>query len=248
MNKSLIIVVCFLFLTIPAWIRVIYFKIQQKKLKRFLTMLFLLLSTGFTFYLIFRPSYYYGQFDKWAKICGLLVYWIIALISAYFSFDIKLRNQTTNKDINKVTKKSKEYVIIPSIKGIEKEISFELNGGTFVKIGNTRYKYPDTDFGSWLIEAIYSNTVFLQNSNGFPGENLYCPTCGKDLALRSNLMSDFEFSLQYKTYPPFSIILRLPSCVCNSCNKRFVNPSENSLGYHLNQAIIDAFEKNNIRP
>ena len=144
--------------------------------------------------------------------------------------------------------KDKTYVSIPLMAGTDGDIAVEFINATFL-VGNGQIKrYPDPDFGAWLMEEIYNKRKIFAEKRGFLKKKLLCSSCSTELDSFSRLPKQIEYEFKYKDLTPFIMRITIPSVECPHCKKMCGVDIDGSPGYHLNEAIIHAFESENIKP
>jgi hypothetical protein len=145
----------------------------------------------------------------------------------------------------------KKYVVIPLMTGISGETSVTITNATF-QIGNGEIKrYPDRNFGVWLVEQIDRKIKFLAISIGFFGiihQKYYCPECLTQLNMNLRKPMETIMNLQYREYEPFILKITYPSVKCPKCNKVSGIDINDYKGTTIYGAINNAFSKENIKP
>jgi hypothetical protein len=109
-------------------------------------------------------------------------------------------------------------------------------------------RYPDPDFGAWLIEEIYNKKKIFAERRGLFKKRLLCSSCSTELSRDSQVPKQIEYELKYKNFTPFTVRISIPSVECPQCKKICGVDATGALGYHLNEAIIHAFKSENIKP
>jgi len=142
----------------------------------------------------------------------------------------------------------KTYVTIPFMTGTDGAASVEFINVTFQEKNDFTKRYPDPDFGAWLIEEIYNLRKIFAVKRGFFRKRFLCPSCSTELSSDSQVRMQIVFELKYKNFTPFTMRITIPSIECPRCKKICGIDAIGSLGYHLNEAIIHAFKSENIKP
>ena len=119
---------------------------------------------------------------------------------------------------------------------------------TFQKVNETKKRYPDPDFGFWLIEEIYKNKKILADRQGTFKKKLFCSSCGAELNSDLREPKRIEYELKYMDFDPFIIQVKIPSVECPLCRRICGIDLDGSLNNQLNEAIIAAFNSENIKP
>ena len=144
--------------------------------------------------------------------------------------------------------KDKEYVTIPFMVGTDEDASVTFINTTFLKVNQTDNRYPDLDFGAWIIEQIYEKKKILATSRGIFKKILFCSSCHTKLDSELQALKQIECELKYKDFDPFFIHITIPSVICPQCNKICGIDLDGSLIDHINEATIAAFKSKNISP
>jgi hypothetical protein len=142
----------------------------------------------------------------------------------------------------------KTYVSIPYIAGTDGDAAVAFINATFREVNDLKKRYPDPDFGAWLMNEIYFKNKILTERRGFFKKRLLCPACNTELSIQSQASKQMEYELKYKNFTPFIIQITIPSVECSQCKKICGIDPDGSLSYHLNEAIIHAFKSENIKP
>ncbi len=144
--------------------------------------------------------------------------------------------------------KEKSFVSVPFMTGKHGEASVVLMNVTFVLENDLTKRYCDPDFGAWLLEEIYNRKRLFAVKKGFFKKSWWCPSCRTEICADTQAPHRIEYELKYKDFAPFSIQITIPSVECPECKKICGVDQNGSLGYHLNEAIIQAFKSENIKP
>ncbi len=144
--------------------------------------------------------------------------------------------------------KNKDYISIPSMTGADGGASVTFLDATFQKVNETKKRFPDPDFGAWLIEQIYNGKKVLAERRGVFRKRLFCPDCGTELESEPQEPKRIDCELKYKDFKPFVLQITLPAAQCPQCRKVSGMDRDGSLNNHLNEAIIAAFRSENIEP
>ncbi len=144
--------------------------------------------------------------------------------------------------------KDKVYFVIPTMIGMANGVSVSFVNATFQNVNESINRYPDPDFGAWLFNEMYSKKRILAERRGVFKKRLFCPSCGTELNPLLQEPMQIEHELKYKNFDPFVIQIIMPSVICPQCNKITGVDLDGSLNNHLNEAIIAAFESENIKP
>jgi len=144
--------------------------------------------------------------------------------------------------------KDKNFIKVNSLTGKNGDISVMFLGVTFRVENEKSIRFIDPNFGAWLLEKIYNQNSLFGIRKGFFHKEWFCPSCKTLLKTSKLIQNQFEFTFAYKEYPSFILQLTLPSIICSKCKRIIVIDKDGSLGYRLNEAIIQAFKTKNILP
>jgi hypothetical protein len=213
--------------------------------------LMVIISTGFTIYGYLRPQQAGTSSLSWIGFVALGLYFIASVISAYFNWPREHKETVKSLVGNpkgKPTRKNRTCVSIPLMTGSDGDMSVAFLNATFQKINETKKRYPDPDFGVWLIEQIYNVKKIMAKRRGVFRKKSFCSSCGNELNPELRLPKQIDYELKYKDFDSFVLQIIIPSVTCPQCNKVSGIDLDGSLAYHLNEAIIAAFESENIKP
>ncbi len=144
--------------------------------------------------------------------------------------------------------KDKEYISIPFITGTDGNATVTFIDVTFQKVNDTFNRYPDPEFGAWLIEQIFAKKKILAEKWGFFEKKLFCSSCRTELNPELQTPKRIDCELKYKDFDPFIAYITIPSVICPQCNRICGIDLDGSLSDHINEAIIAAFKSKNINP
>jgi len=142
----------------------------------------------------------------------------------------------------------KAWVKIPSMYGAVGESAVTFIDASFLTKDGIVKKYPDPDFGSLLITEIYDKIQIFAIKKGLFRKKYLCPSCGEELNLDAKRIIETEHKLRIKELPPFAIRISLPSVECSHCHKICGIDLDGTTSFNLNEAIIRAFDTENIKP
>jgi hypothetical protein len=141
----------------------------------------------------------------------------------------------------------KTYLTIPYMAGTDGDILFAFINATFqAKTGSVK-GYPGPDYGEWLIEEIYRH-LLLAEKQGLFKKRWLCPSCHADLGSVSPALKQVEYEFKYKNFPAFLVRMTVPFVECPQCMDSCGIDLQGSLSFHLQEAILRAFESENIKP
>lgn len=189
---------------------------------------------------------------NWLGQVVLILYFVAAVSSAYFNWPGK------RKESQKITsaastrksarRKNRVYVSIPTMTGADGDAKVRFINATFQKVSESKKRFPDPDFGAWLIEQVYSEKKMMAERRGAFKKKLYCPSCDGELSPEIREPKQIEYELQYHDFDPFVLQITVPSVTCPQCGKVCGMDLDGSLSNHLGDAIIAAFNSENIKP
>lgn len=140
------------------------------------------------------------------------------------------------------------YVLIPLMSGTHGYASASFINATFQEVSDSKKRYPDPDFGAWLIEQIYRVKRTLAERRGIFRKKFFCSSCETELNPDFRSPKQIEHKLQYKDLEPFGLQITIPSVTCPQCNQICGIDLDGSLNSDINEAIIAAFKSENINP
>ena len=132
--------------------------------------------------------------------------------------------------------------------GVDGDATVIFINATFQKVNETKKRYPDSDFGFWLIEEIYKNKKILADRQGTFKKKLFCSSCGTELNSDFRGPKQIEYELKYIDFDPFIMQVIIPSVECPQCKQICGIDLDGSLNNQLNEAIIAAFNSESIKP
>ena len=144
--------------------------------------------------------------------------------------------------------KESKFVVIPSMSGIDDEVSISLINATFQEKDDFVRKYPHPEFGPWLVEQISKRDKIFAIKKGLFKKVYVCPSCSSELNPDSRKPVEKVFELKYLDFSPFTVKLTVPSVECPQCKTICEIEIKNSLDYHIAEALIRSFETQNIKP
>lgn len=260
MTKFIVQLLLSFVIAMPVWIYGVSVRHWRQLLKKIVITAMTLTSTCFTIYLILKPPVNPTTFSIWVTNISIALYFFACIISAYFSwpssdkaiFHLKdtVLMRRWDKYISSKRHQSlsqKTFISIPHIVGADDNVLVEFINATFQQKNTVTKKYPDPDFGAWLIEEIYNQRKIFAEKRGFKKKILLCPFCNTELNNDSPIPRMIENDFKYKDFSPFAMRITLPAIECPRCKKVCVADSSGLLSYHLNEAIIRAFKSENIK-
>jgi hypothetical protein len=132
--------------------------------------------------------------------------------------------------------------------GVESLSAITFIDATFsTKDGDVK-NYPAPIFGEWLITQIYEIIKRFAIKKGLFRKKFLCSGCLEELNVEIVRPIETEHQLQLDKFPPFRIRINLPSVECPHCRKICGIDLDGSASFNLNEAIMHAFESENIRP
>lgn len=238
-------------ISIPMWIRAVAIRSWTPMIKKISIVMLLVISTTFSLYIALKPSVNTTQLSMWAGNIAVTLYFVACGVSAYLNWPG--RPQKTKKSIHSSPKKqsarkNRNYVVIPMMTGTDGDASVTFLNATFQKVNESKKRFPDPDFGAWLIEQIYSEKKMMAERRGAFKKKLYCPSCDGELSPEIREPKQIEYELQYHDFDPFKMQITIPSVVCPQCGKVCGMDLDGSLSNYLGDAIIAAFKSVNIKP
>jgi hypothetical protein len=235
----------------PGWIWMISTKTWRPLTKKVLISILAIISVGVAIFGFLRPQHAGTSSLSWLGFVALALYPIASVISAYFNWP-RERKETVKSLVGnpngRPTRKNITYVSIPLMTGSDGDTSVTFLNATFRKINESKKRYPDPDFGAWLIEQIYHVKKIMAERRGIFRKKSFCSSCGTELNAELRLLMQIDYELKYKDFDPFSLHITIPSVACPQCNKLSGIDLDGSLVYHLNEALIAAFKSENIKP
>jgi hypothetical protein len=141
-----------------------------------------------------------------------------------------------------------QHVTIPYMYGFEDEVSITFLNATFHMKDGLAKTYPDPVFGEWLITEIYSQIEIFADKQGVFKKHYICSSCGHGLDTEAKRPMQAEYELQFKDFPVFTMRIGLPAVICNNCQKICGIDPDGRVSLKLNDAIINAFKSENIKP
>jgi hypothetical protein len=145
----------------------------------------------------------------------------------------------------------KTYIHIPLMRGISGEASVIITNATFLKASDSTKRYPDKDFGLWLVSQISQGVGYLAKSSGFYGfikKKYYCPSCSTQLDPNLRAPMDTILNLKYRNFEPFTLKITSPAVTCPKCGKVSGIDVTSHPGSMIYGAINNAFSIENIKP
>ena len=145
----------------------------------------------------------------------------------------------------------KRFVVIPSMTGNSGNTKVTINNATFLFVSEEIRRYPDRDFGVWLVEQIGRNKKYFAKEVGLFGiikSKYYCAECSSQLNPKQRTIMEATINFQYREYEPFTINIVYPSIKCPKCNKVNGIAINDRKGNSIYGAINNAFTKENITP
>ena len=142
---------------IPVWIWGISKQSWPPLAKKLSIVLLVTVATGFTLYGLLKSRPNPSSLD-WVGQIVFAVYFIASAVSAYFYWPGRSRKSGTSLRRvpgRKSRMKNKTYVTIPMITGTVGDVSMVFVNATFQKVNESKKRFPDPDFGAWLVEQIY---------------------------------------------------------------------------------------------
>jgi hypothetical protein len=240
----------FIFL-IPVWVRAISIRRWQSSVKKISIIALVIISAGVTIYGFLRPQAGTSSLS-WIGYVALVLYFIASVISAYFNWPGRRKESKKTAAVTltrkSARKKNNVYVSIPIMKGTEGDASITFVNATFQKVNESKKRYPDLDFGAWLIEQIYNEKKMMAERRGAFQKKLFCSSCGAELSPELREPKQIEYELAYKDFDPFVVQITIPSITCPQCSRICGVDLDGSLNNHLSEAIIAAFKSENIKP
>lgn len=98
------------------------------------------------------------------------------------------------------------------------------------------------------MDQIYNKKQILAKIKGLFKKRLLCSSCQTELDINPQEQRQIELDLQYKEFSPFKILITISSVICPQCNKICGVDLDGNKSYRLNEAVIAAFESENITP
>jgi hypothetical protein len=144
-------------------------------------------------------------------------------------------------------KNIRKFIVIPSVTGTDGEISVSLLNATFEDLDGAIRKFPEPEFGPWLIEQMYQGQRILATKKGILKKSYVCPDCSSELDPDTVKPAETSFELQYLDFAPFRMKISFPGVVCPQCQKLCGIDRKGSFDYHLAEALLHAFRSKNIR-
>jgi hypothetical protein len=144
--------------------------------------------------------------------------------------------------------KEKTYVVIPFMAGTDDDTAIVFINATFQIKDDLVKRYPHPEFGPWLIEQIYDVQKILAEKKGLFKKKYICPSCATELNPDSRRPIESNYELAFLDFAPFTVKITIPAVECPQCKKICGIDLKDSLGCHLNDAIIHAFDSQNIKP
>ena len=132
--------------------------------------------------------------------------------------------------------------------GTDGEVSVALVNATFLEKDNFVRTYPDPEFGAWLIEQIHTEQKIFATKKGIFKKVYICPKCSSELNPDLLKPAENSFDLKYLDFAPFSVKITAPSVKCPQCNDVCGIDIKGSIDNHLAEALIHAFESQNVVP
>lgn len=237
----------------PIWIRVVYFKVNNPKTKKTIISLMVFIFLCFIGYISLKQSTPHSFLDTLIKLIAKFVLLTVTLISAYYSWprskyeSIPQKKYFDKTNLRARKNSTKELVSIPFMSGTNNSISVFFYNATFIRINNSSLKYPDQDFGAWIIEEIYEKRKIFTESVGYFRKKQRCPQCKTEINFLGIKTHEVIIETGYKDLPPMTIKVLLPSVICLKCEIICGVETKGSSPYFLNEAILDLFETNKIR-
>jgi hypothetical protein len=251
MSGLLLVTLFSIILLSPIWIRMVSTRAWQSTTKNIAIVVLVMISAGTTIYGFLRPQ---TNPSSWSIAGGkaiLIVYLVAVLLSAYFNWPRERKESVKSLVGNpkgKPPRKNRAYVSIPLMTGSDGDVSVTFHHATLQQIKESKKRYPDPDFGSWLIEQIYNAKKIMAERKGAFKKRLFCSSCGAELSPEYLGPKQIELELRYKDFKPFVMQITIPSVACPQCNKVCGVDLDGSLNDHLSEAIIAAFRSENIKP
>jgi transcription elongation factor Elf1 len=143
---------------------------------------------------------------------------------------------------------SYRIVIIPEISGNEGEVEVSFTNSAFKTRDDLSFKYPEPDFGSWLLEELYESHKIFAGIRGVFKKKPFCPNCNAELTSVPSIVEQEEFELKFREFPTFHIKITLPWAKCPLCGRKYCLDTNGLMKFNVNEAIIDAFRSKNIKP
>jgi phage FluMu protein Com len=143
------------------------------------------------------------------------------------------------------------YVVIPLMTGAAGEASVTITNATFQITSSSIKRYPEKDFGIWLVEQISEIRKYLAKTSGFYGiikKKYYCPSCSTKLDPNLRAPMETTFNLKYRDFTPFTLKITFPSIECPKCKKVSGIDIKDPPGSMVYKAILNAFSTENIKP
>jgi heme/copper-type cytochrome/quinol oxidase subunit 4 len=249
MNNLLLAIWFGLIFLSPMWIHVVSGKHWKPSTKKICIVAMVIISAGATIYGFLR-----SQTDSsplWIWHAFLILFFVAVVLSAYFNWPRERKvseKMPANNPKVKPARKNRAYVSLPLLTGSDGDASVAFHNATFQKVNESGKRFPDPDFGAWLIKQIYQTNKILAESTGVLKRKFFCPSCGTELSPEGREQEQKEFELRYKDFAPFIMQITIPSVMCPQCSRICGIDLDGSLNYHLNEAILHAFGSENILP
>jgi hypothetical protein len=263
MSSYLISVLFVTIITIPIWIRWIGQQHWRQSTKEILIIIQVLISTGFTIALLLKPGVNSTTFSIIVTDISIGLYYIVVLISAMAAWprqEDKLRYGLNSAHASKFghskanhfkkigMKENKAYVSIPVMSGKDGEAAVVLLNTTVQINPDGTKRYPHPEFGTWLIDELYTVKKVIGVQPGLFNKHAFCPNCNTVLNPTSRTPKQLEYELQFGSFPPLKIQITMPCVECPKCQKICGVNVKGTLSNHLNEAIIHAFKSQEIEP
>jgi len=143
--------------------------------------------------------------------------------------------------------KNLDYTIIPFMRGTDGDASVVFVNTTFQVVNETEKRYPDPDFGAWLIDEIYNKKKIFAERKGLFKKRFFCAACGTEINLEKLSPKQIEYEIKYKHFNSFRLQISIPSVICPRCTRICGIDLDGSLTFHLNESILHAFKSNSIK-
>ncbi len=143
--------------------------------------------------------------------------------------------------------KEKKFITIPCISGIDDSVTATICNATFEDKRDGTKRYGNPIFGEMLIEEIYNRQKLFARKAKLFGKSDSCPECKTKLDPTTSSIRTLEFTTSIKPFEPYTVKLTLPTVECPNCKKICVLDPDGKLGFQLGEALIKAFDSENIK-
>jgi hypothetical protein len=112
--------------------------------------------------------------------------------------------------------------------------------------GGNRYRYAYGEFGPDLIDAVYRQLPFVARVGPPWKRRDACGVCAVEMGGTSS-RATMTLPMRLGRIPEFEVVFTVPTLVCPSCGDHQVS-GDRTLGFHITEAMTQAFQAGNLKP